>query len=109
MVKTKGGTVEGVIVLTEVVEEEESQFASYCRELGTSSCGDTIEEAFANLEEAIAVHLNALEETGERERFFRERNINIIISPLSELLLTVPLGKPFKTFQCEVATAGALA
>ena len=29
----------GYIVLTGVVEEEDGQFVSYCRELGTASCG----------------------------------------------------------------------
>ena len=108
MVKTQEGMVQGIIVLTEVVDEEEGQFASYCRELGTSSCGDTIEEAFANLEEAIGVHVEALEEAGERDRFFRERNINILLPPVEELFLTVPIGKPLKTYQHPI-TIGARA
>ena len=59
---------------------------SFCPELGTTSCGDTIEEALSNLEEAIEVHLNALEEIGERERVFEEKNITIepFDSPLQE-------------------------
>ena len=65
------------IVLTSVVEPEGEMFVSTCPELGTASCGDTIQEAFENLEEAITVHLNALEELGERERVFRERGIEI--------------------------------
>ena len=52
--------VHAFIVLTEIVEKEDDQFVSTCPELGTASCGDTIEEAFANLEEAIEVHLSAL-------------------------------------------------
>ena len=39
----------GEIVLTELVEPDGDQFAAYCLELGTASCGDTIEEAFTNL------------------------------------------------------------
>ena len=57
-----------IVVLTSVVEPEGDMFVSTCIELGTASCGDTIQEAFDNLEEAIAVHLNALEEIGETER-----------------------------------------
>ena len=57
----------GEIVLTELFEPDGDQFAAYCLELGTASCGDTIEEAFTNLEEAIWVHLNELEAIGERE------------------------------------------
>ena len=50
------------VQLTGVVEQEGEQYVSMCLELGTSSCGDTIEEAFYNLEEAISVHLDALRE-----------------------------------------------
>ena len=70
--------VQGVIILTGMVEAEGNQFVSTCRELGTSSCGDSVEEAFVNLEEAIEVHLNALEEVGERDRVFQEQGINIL-------------------------------
>ena len=71
---------QGVVILTSVVEEEGDQFVSFCTELGTASCGDSIEEALANLQEAIWVHLNALEETGERERVFGERGIDLLSS-----------------------------
>ena len=57
-----------IVVLTSVVEPEGEMFVSTCIELGTASCGHTIQEAFDNLEEAISVHLNALEELGETER-----------------------------------------
>ena len=68
----------GSILLTEVVSEEDGQYVSYCPELGTASCGSTIDEAFSNLAEAIGVHLNALEEVGARVRVFSERSISII-------------------------------
>ena len=42
------GNVVGYVTLTGFVEKEDNQFVSYCRELGTSSCGDTVEEAFQN-------------------------------------------------------------
>ncbi|MCH9009142.1 MAG: type II toxin-antitoxin system HicB family antitoxin [Chloroflexi bacterium] len=69
----------GVVTLTGVAEKEGDQYVSYCRELGTSSCGDTAEEALENLGDAIEVHINALVETGEFLRVFRERNIRIDI------------------------------
>ena len=65
------------VVLTGTVEREEDQFVSFCPELGVSSCGDTVEEALDNLGDALEVHLNALEELGEIERVFRERNIEV--------------------------------
>ena len=67
----------GYIVLTGIVEEEDGQFASYCRELGTASCGDTITEALDNLREAIEINIEGLEEVGELERTLRERNIKV--------------------------------
>ena len=57
----------GVIVLTTLVEPEGDKYVSWCEELGTASCGDTVEEAFANILEAVEVHLNGLEESGRRE------------------------------------------
>ena len=69
------------VTLTHVFTKEGDQFVSYCMELGTSSCGDTIEEAFDNIKEAVEVHLNALEQMGEMERVFRERGITVHYSP----------------------------
>ena len=67
----------GFIVLTGIVEEEDGQFASYCRELGTASCGDTIAEALENLREAIELNIEGLEEVGELERTLRKHNIKV--------------------------------
>ncbi len=65
------------ITLTLVIKEADGQYAAYCTELGTASCGDTLDEAFENIKEAITVDLNALEEIGEREQFFNEHGIEI--------------------------------
>ena len=69
--------VTGSIQLTQIVEREGSQFAAHCPELGIASCGDTIEEAFANIHEAILLHLDVLEDLGDRDRVFRERGIEV--------------------------------
>mgnify|MGYP001597581267 FL=1 len=74
-------SVEGYVVLTVIFEKEGNQFTAYCRELGTPTCGDTIEEALANLEEAIQVHIEGLRETGELERFFKGRHVRIDMMP----------------------------
>ena len=62
---------QGYVVLTGTVEPEDHLFVSYCPELGVASCGETAEEALDNLGEAIAVHLEALEEIGELRREFK--------------------------------------
>jgi predicted RNase H-like HicB family nuclease len=96
-------TWEGVVILTGFAEKEDDQYVSYCRELGISSCGDTAEEALANLGDAIAVHLRALVESGELQRVFRERNIRIDAPPLlDEPSIRVPPGKIFTTYQVPV-------
>ena len=94
----------GYIVLTGVVEEEDGQFVSYCRELGTASCGDTISEALDNLGEAIELNIEGLEEVGELERTLRERNIPIKHTPPKQdgVDVTVPLGQLIKIFSVPV-------
>ena len=101
-------SVSGYVLLTGVVDKEDNQFVSFCRELGTSSCGDTVEEAFDNLGDAILVHLDALEETGERQEVFRERNINVYYDPPPEEI-RVPMspGKTVRLFQ-EPVSVGAV-
>ena len=42
---------EGIVTLTGIVEKEDDQYVSYCRELGVASCGDTIDEALINLDD----------------------------------------------------------
>ena len=103
-------SVNGFVILTGIVEEEGDQFVSYCRELGTSSCGDTIDEAFSNLEDAITVHLDALQETGERERVFRERNISLQRDPRpEEFVVFASPGKTFRIFEEPVSTGSSAA
>ena len=96
----------GYIVLTGVAEEEEGLFVSYCRELGTSSCGDTAVEALENLGEAIEVHLNALTEVGEIDRFLEERGVEVVDSDpqdQKEVNVRVPLGSTIKTYSHELS------
>ena len=83
---------EGYVILTLVVDEEDGQFAAHCPELGTATCGDTIQEALANLREAVTVHLDALEEVGTRERVFAERKIKVHRSA-TEVQWTIPVGQ----------------
>lgn len=73
--------VVGHIVLTLLVHQEDAQYVSECVELGTASCGDTIDEALENIREATVLYLNAIEEAGERERVFRRQGIQIFLGP----------------------------
>jgi predicted RNase H-like HicB family nuclease len=62
--------LDGYVTLLEVVEQEDNQFVSSCSQLGVASCGDTIDEALDNLDEAITLYLNDLVETGHLEEVF---------------------------------------
>ena len=94
---------DGIVTLTGIVEKEGDQYVSYCRELGVASCDDTIDEALINLDDAIQVHIDALVETGELLRVFRERNIRIDLQPSpDEPLVRVPPGKILTTYQRHV-------
>jgi len=88
------------IVLTFKVWPEEDQFVSLCEELGTASCGDTVDEAIANIREAVILYLNTLEDLGERQRVFRERNIAVRSTP-KHRRRSLPVGVgEFVTRQC---------
>ena len=65
------------ILLTFSITEEDGQFAARCKELGTVSCGDTFEEARDNIADAVVLHVNTLEELGDRARVFRENKIRV--------------------------------
>ena len=101
--------VRGYIVLTGVAEEAGGQFVSYCRELGTASCGDTISEALDNLAEAIELNIEGLAEVGELERTLRERNIRIDRDPPKQdgVAVNVPLGQVIKTYAIPVPLAAS--
>jgi len=68
----------GFILLTIFFhKEEDGRWTAECKELGTSTFGDSLEEARELISEAVCLHLNTLEEVGERSRFFKENNIRI--------------------------------
>ncbi len=95
--------IQGYIVLTGIVEKEGSQFVSYCRELGTSSCDATIDEAFKNLWDAVDVHLKALEETGQLSQVLAEKHIRIDLwPPPDEPFIKIPMGKICTAYQIKV-------
>jgi len=54
-------------VVTEVIREEDGSFAIACSALGVYSVGNTLEEAKANFEEALTLHLSVLKEKALKE------------------------------------------
>jgi hypothetical protein len=70
---------EGYIELTLEFRKNEGLkvWEARCVELGTATSADTFEQAQEEILEFIDLQLNALEELGERERFFKENGIQI--------------------------------
>ncbi len=67
----------GYVILTCKFRKEDRYWVGVCDELGTSDFGRTLDEAQKRLQEAIELHLNTLEDVGERKRFFEENGIKI--------------------------------
>lgn len=65
------------IHVTIVFNMDDHQVTVECRELGTGSFGSTLEEAEEAIIEAVALHLNTLDDEGELEPFCREHEIPI--------------------------------
>jgi len=63
------------IELTAVITKEGAHYVSQCLELDIASCGDSVEEAFRNLEDATMLYLSTLDETGQLQRVFEEIGI----------------------------------
>lgn len=83
---------EGYVVLTYQLQKEGRRWLARCEELGTSVFGRSLPEAEKILEEAVGLHLNTLEDTGERERFFKENNILFHkVKPKADVTVCIPL------------------
>jgi len=67
--------VTGYVVLTLEFRRVGRRWTAYCKELGTAAFGRSLPEADKRIKEAVLLHLNTLEDVGERQRFFRENNI----------------------------------
>lgn len=77
--------------LTVVFEKQnDDRWTANCKELGTATFGESFQDAVEKIEEAICLHLNTLEEVGERERFLKENNIALHNEPTSSVRIYVP-------------------
>lgn len=84
--------IAGYVVLTLKFHKEGRRWAAYCEELGTATFGRSLPEAEKKLKEAVLLHLDTLEEVGERNRFFQEYNIEFHHSkPTKDITVSLPL------------------
>jgi predicted RNase H-like HicB family nuclease len=92
----------GFIALTLTVSKEGKQFVSRCEELGTASCGDTVDEALENIKDATMEYLNTIERLGQRDRIFEEKGITVrktrpTLVPLPHALHPGSIASPYVT------------
>jgi len=73
--------IEKYIILTTIIRQEENVWTAVCKELGTSTFGNTFDEAVENLHEAVKLHLNTLEDVKGCESFLIKNNIRIYKRP----------------------------
>ncbi|MBI2941954.1 MAG: hypothetical protein HYY04_16110 [Chloroflexi bacterium] len=83
----------GFVVLTLMFRQEGRRWTGECRELGTATYGRTLRQTHDELVELVELHLNALEQTGEREHFFRKHNITLYTGEAApaEVIQLVPV------------------
>jgi hypothetical protein len=82
----------GYVVLTLKFQRVGRRWTAYCEELGTATFGRSIPEADNKIKEAVLLHLNTLEEVGERGRFFTEHNIEFHhTKPKKDVTICLPL------------------
>jgi len=90
--------IAGYVVLTVEFFEEEGQWTAHCRELGTATCADTLEDARKAIEDMIGLHLNALEDAGEREAFFERHGIRFSRTRPPNVRRTIRPGRLVESF-----------
>lgn len=67
----------GFVVLTLAFRQDGRRWTGECLELGTATHARTLKQTHDELAELVTLHLNALEDVGECERFFREHGIQL--------------------------------
>lgn len=81
---TGGKLPAGYLLLLFRVLPEDGQFVGVCEELDIASCGDSPDAALRAVFDAVLLYLNTLEELGDRERVFKEKDLRISPSEPTE-------------------------
>src|SRR5688572_6043347 len=84
--------MDGTVSLTIVIEAEDGLYVATCRELDIASQGESVEDAMQHVLNATTLYLNVLEEDGEIERVFREREIEIERRLSTDYQVNMPAG-----------------
>ncbi len=73
----KRSGVHGFAVFTLAFHKEGPLWVGDCLELGTATDGRSLDSVERELVKLVVLHLNGLEDVGERERVFSERGIKL--------------------------------
>lgn len=63
------------LLMTAVIEADGGQFAAHCPELDVSSFGDSVEDAYTHLREAVELHVSCLAGHGELRTELERRGV----------------------------------
>src|SRR5688572_167906 len=66
-----------IILLTLVFKAKRRNWVGKCVELGTATAAGSLEATLRELIELVALHLNAVEVSGQRERYFAQKGIRV--------------------------------
>ena len=64
--------------VTVEIHQEGNQWVSRCEELDVASCGDTFEEALANLYDALELYMETLDAAGEVEHLLAMKELHSV-------------------------------
>lgn len=88
-----------VVILTVEIQREGEQWVGQCMELGTATFGDSVDQVHEELMDLIVLHLNGLEDVGERERFFEAHGITTTEEPIPlSVERSVPISREAPSF-----------
>ena len=98
-------TKRGFVVLTLEFEEEDGRWVGWCVELGTATDGPTLKQVREELIELVRLHLNALEDTGECDRFLKEQSVKFYTDhPPTEVQQKLLVDRPSFIHTCSFPT-----
>ena len=100
----------GFVILTLVFRQDGRRWTGECLELGTATYARSLKQTRDELVSMVGLHLNALEDVSERDRFCREHGIRFYTDDISpgEVTSRVPMDdEPF--FQAHRVAVGDVA
>lgn len=83
----------GYIVVTLVFQKAGKRWTARCEERGTAIFARSLPEAEKRIKEAVLLHLDTLEDVGERERFFKEHKIQFLLTKPRDIKVCATIGK----------------